>query len=522
MRIGLYVAVALIWLNVGATCIPLVDNSKRQPEAGETLVIVILAPTTAATVAQGASVPIEWTAANLTGEPATVSLVVESRTDLTRTTVVEGVELTKTGESGNYAWDTHGFSGPYAIIARIETLTMANEDTVAAQITVDPVATFAFTAPLADAEFALGESPVQPLTISWIAGDNDATVEIGLDTDTDHIHVSTSDETDAGKQVVIALKNAPNPAAADKIAWDGTDKDGKEVPTGTYYLYALVGDSVNPDVIVDAPARITVVKPVTPKDTTPKGLAITKPSENTTLLTKDAVPSLTIEYQVDETTDALADLKIDTDDDHTNGNEITIKSQVFVKGGTTPDPFAWSGKDSAGTTVADGIYRLYVAVSTGSGTPATADAAGLVYCRTTANQPLIALQKPGSTQSVNAGSYVSIEWRDNAPLEETDSTGQLKTSSQEVQASEKAMVRITVDDDATPNQGETGSGAEKEILSGREAAGDGVNDTFSWQVPSSMQPGTYWVFAYIGRTGATPDNISIAPGRIIIKDPNTP
>ena len=101
-----------------------------------------------------------------------------------------------------------------------------------------------------------------------------------------------------------------------------------------------------------------------------------------------------------------------------------------------------------------------------------------------------------------AGSFVTIRWRDDDP-------------------SETATIRLAIDDDMNPQEATETDDPEMEILSGRVASGDGVQDTFSFQVPSTLAPGTYFVFGYIDRDGAAPfEHSSVAAGRIIIRDPN--
>ena len=63
MRIRLLVTLALsAVLLAGGTCLPLVDNTKREPITGRVLGIVIMDPTADRTVAQGTSILIDWSA----------------------------------------------------------------------------------------------------------------------------------------------------------------------------------------------------------------------------------------------------------------------------------------------------------------------------------------------------------------------------------------------------------------------------------------------------------------------------
>jgi len=136
MRMGSLIASGLLWLLLGATCLPIIDESQHTPVPGTSLAIAIVSPTQALTVAPGKLVNIGWTAANLTGEPATVSILLESRTDLSRTTLLADSPLDGTGGSGEFVWDTSGFSGPYSIIVTVQTADSSAQDTSAALVTV--------------------------------------------------------------------------------------------------------------------------------------------------------------------------------------------------------------------------------------------------------------------------------------------------------------------------------------------------------------------------------------------------
>jgi len=125
-----------------------------------------------------------------------------------------------------------------------------------------------------------------------------------------------------------------------------------------------------------------------------------------------------------------------------------------------------------------------------------------VFRRSNAGQPLIALLEPATDQNVSNSSFLKIRWRDEDP-------------------NEAATVRLTLDDDRIPNETTETDADEREILSGREAAGDGVLDIFDFQTPADLAPGTYYLFAYIDRDGSPPfDNISVSAARIIVPDPS--
>jgi hypothetical protein len=250
MRIRLLVTLALsAVLLAGGTCLPLVDNTKREPITGRVLGIVLMQPLADRTVPQGTSVLIDWSAGNLTGQPATITLAVESHTDLTVTILEEGIPLEGTGGTDTLAWNTEDFSGPYRVLATITTDSLTNENPSMGLITVDLRPTFEFTAPTGDVTFHPATD--SPLDIKWFGGDESATVQIGLDPDTDHTN---------GNETVILEQELPVDPAAGSLAWDGNDNDGTQVAADTYNLFASATDGVNAVVIVDGLGQITVVR----------------------------------------------------------------------------------------------------------------------------------------------------------------------------------------------------------------------------------------------------------------------
>ena len=250
MRTRLLVTVALAALLAAGACLPLVDNTKREPVPGRLLAIVIQDPAINRTVAQGTKISISWTVGNLTGQPATVSLVAESRLPaLTRTTLTDAIAINGSGDSGTLDWDTSKFAGPYRVIGTIVADSITDENTSAGLITVDAAPVFEFTAPTASVIFHPATDP--PLTIAWSGGDESATVRIGLDPDTDHNN---------GNETFILERALPTVTGPDSFAWGGNDPNGTPVPADTYNLFASASDNVNPTVLVDAPGQVTVVR----------------------------------------------------------------------------------------------------------------------------------------------------------------------------------------------------------------------------------------------------------------------
>ena len=474
-RTALLATVGLLCLCFGGTCLPLELNPPQVP-ASEKLAITVPEPNTDRSVAQGDSVNILWNASNLTGAPAYLSFILESRDDLSRRTLVDRRELDATGMDETQVWNTASYKGRFAVIGHIEAGGLTREYTAKGIITVDAPPTFVFTSPTGDASYQLGADT--PLKITWTGGDETATARIGLDPDTDHTN---------NNEIFIKDVTLTDPPAAGSLDWTGQDESSNDVEPGTYNLFARVSDSLNPVLFVEGAGQITVLAKAPAEPNSPE---ILEPNVDTEFRTE---ATLSIKYKTrNASDDVLVDLKIDTDDNHANGNEKTILSQLLVKANTDPNVFAWNGSDSTGVPVSDGIYRLLLVVSGATGTPTTTESKALVFRRSTEHEPLIALVLPAATTKVNPGDFVNIKWRDNDP-------------------NGAATIRLTVSTSSTP-----GGTEPKEILSGRPSAPEGVQTTFNWQVNSSFAPGTYYIFGEISS-----GNTSLAPGRVIIQDPNS-
>ena len=480
-RYGLLLLATLSGLLSGASCLPLIDRTGQNPPTGTTLAAVVTDPAGDRDVPQGQSLTIEWSAVNRTNQDATVSILVENTDDSTQTTLAEGLTVDSEVVDGVFEWDTTGFDpAVYSLIAKIQTATDSAESTGPGQVTVNEPPTFEFTEP-SSPETVDSSGTV---TISWTGGDanGDGTARLGIDLDTDH---------ESGNEIFISEQSLPVEAGDGIFDWNGNDDSGDRVDAGTYNLFAVVGDGANDDQIVNGLARITVLEEI--------DLGITEPSEDVEFIVGD--PALTIDFELDEEDDVLIDLKIDTDTNHANGNETAILLQRVVTADTTSDSFDWDATDATGAAVDPGIYSLFIVMNTGAGTPQTAGAAGLVFRRDDADQPLIGLLQPSATVRVLPGEFVTIRWRDDDPTED-------------------ATIRLSIDDDRIPGEATETGEPEVEILTDREADPDGIQDSFAWQVPSMLVPGTYWVFAFIDSDAAAPDDhSSISPAVIVVRDP---
>ena len=62
MRVALLAAVGLLWPVLGATCLPLVDDTTHAPAPGTQLAVALVSPVQAKSVTSGQVVAIRWTA----------------------------------------------------------------------------------------------------------------------------------------------------------------------------------------------------------------------------------------------------------------------------------------------------------------------------------------------------------------------------------------------------------------------------------------------------------------------------
>lgn len=593
MRFGLILAAGLGVFLSGATCLPLVDTVTRDVPTGTLLATSVNTPSSTRTVPQGAEIEIEWALSNLTGQNAVVTLLVERRTGVVRTTLTE-IAVQTTTALQTFTWDTSSFSsGDYAVVARAVAGAQTTEAGSLGRIIVNEPSTFAFTAPAADVVLASGGT----LTLAWTGGDadGDGNLSIFLDPDTDH---------ESGNEVEILRGRAlPVAVTAESFQWDGTGTDGNGVPSGTYGLFARLDDSVNTPMTVEglakvtapnAPPTITITEPSedvsidagdsftikwvvqdaedtafvtilydddlfddddtdsTPAillvdrqqdadgsgefvwDSTgvasgtysiharvddgtndlvflpslfsitianaPPAVAFTAPTSDTEFLNSDA--SFEIAFTVEDADDVLLDLKIDSDEDHANGNEIAILLQRLIKPGSTAQTFTWDGTSPLpAAPIGSGMYALFAIARDDVNERVITAADALILRRADADSVLIGLLQPARPVTVDPGDFVTIVWRDDDP------TG-------------TATIRLTIDDDQTIDDGTETGQTQMDILNFRLADEDGLLDQFDWQVPS-LDPGTYYVFATIS-SGVPNENTSRAAGVVIVRDPANP
>lgn len=486
---------------LGANCDgPLIDLNENTPadevQAPREIGAAVIAPSIDRIVPVGAPITIEWTFGNLEGGEAVATVLVRKLDELAESILSGGILIEGRGVTQTLVWDTSGFAvGEYVVIVRVRAGDRDVDARSTGAITLNGAPELDFIEPIADVALEAGEAedPNGPdptrTTIVWSAfdPDGDGAAMIGVDPDLDH---------DNGNEIILDEPMVTNSAEVDRFVWDGT-QDSERVEAGFYNVFAILSDGVNDDVIVEGLGRIEVLpEPNAPE---PIELAVTEPAEDTDFLSLER--TLTIEFTLDEEEDVLVDLKIDEDDDHQNGNERTILAQRLIGTDTTEDRFDWNGNDSDGARVGNGIFRIFLALSRETGTPQIIEAPGLVFRRPTAELPLIALLNPLEDRTVMGGDFVTISWRDDDPAED-------------------AEVRLTIDDDTLPNEAVETGVAELQILASRSASGDGVQDTFQYQVPASLAPDRYTIFAYIDRDGVAPfDHVVASVGEVVIEDP---
>ncbi len=488
----------VLWLSgaslfVTTSCIPVIDldEDDRVPTPARQLAVAVIQPASDREVPLGTLITIEWSTANLTGDEGVGTVFLRSREDLSETILQGGILITESRTSQSLSWDTAAFAdGRYDVIVRVSAGGFDADATSAGEITVNSPPSFSFTEPVSDT--TLAPDPDEPdgpdeVTIRWTASDPnaDASLELFVDPDSDH---------DSGNEITLVERVVTDSAGVDSFTWDATDETDERVDAGTYFLVARISDDINPEQVIESAARLIV-----PAEPEPVVLAITAPEDDVEFLV--GADPLAITFTYDEDEDALIDIKLDTDDSNTSGNERTILSQRLADADENEDTFDWDGTDSDGAAVPDGLYRVFLVLNRGSGTPQTVQGEGLVQRRSFAEQPLIGLLTPAVDQTVTPGAFVTIQWRDDDP--EADSE-----------------VRLVIDDDNMPNEAVETGAAEIVILSGREADPDGVQDTFAYQIPASLAPGAYFIFATADRDSAAPfDHTSTASGRVIVDDP---
>ncbi len=282
----------------GATCLPLIDNSRTGPQSVN-FGISLSKPPADRTVAQGTALEIEWSLLNQTGRPATVTLLAQRAADRSRTVLTE-LAVDGSAARQTFQWDTTGFAaGTYSVIGHAALDTQSDEIDAPGRITINGPPVFSFTAPAADATLAAGGT----LTIAWLGGDPDSTATLALllDPDADH---------DSGNEILILdAVELPNTPADNSFDWDGNDRDGNIVARGTYSLFARITSGASDETVVESAARITTPdRPPTLTFTAPGGSTSVERGETLTIAWSvadpESIPFVTILLDDDAENDA--------------------------------------------------------------------------------------------------------------------------------------------------------------------------------------------------------------------------
>jgi hypothetical protein len=350
----------------------------------ETISISMTAPTQTRTVAEGTKIQLSWSIFIESVNGATLTGLVERRPDQTSTVLFEGRALSSGSQSGSFEWATFGFqSGLYVIRLRvIRDGVIVAEARSAGDITIDGKPTLEFTLPTGDATLELNRS----LEIAWRSRDPEAvaTAIIGLDPDSDH---------ESGNEITLTDFTLPAAEQEDMLEWRGEDSTGNRIDPNTYHLFSIITDEVSGGSTIDPGIRITIEppapdpndpnQPVDPNDPNtpvePAALGIRQPDVDLEFQTLG--PDLMIEYGVGQSTEALVDLRVDSDQNNSNGNEQTILLQQLIEDPNGIGTFDWDGTDSSGDPIADGIYQLIIAVSQATGAPQTQTDDNLILLR---------------------------------------------------------------------------------------------------------------------------------------------
>lgn len=547
MKYGALAAIVLALTLLGSTCVPLIDLDNNNNNGGVTpntlLSASVMRPAVTREVAADSTIEIEWTAVNLTEDDAVAAVLVRWRPDLSETILAGGLRLPESGGTRTLDWDTSGFQGgEYSIHVRVTAGGRSEEAAAPGRITLNTAPKFEFTAPTKDVELGDPNAVIEPntpsgpsvdggavdattITIKWTAFDPDGDGVARLEVDPDE----DDPNHNSGNEIIITELPLLVESSTESFDWDGSDEQGVRVETDTYVLFARVTDDFNKAQLTENAGRLII--PDAPEaDPTPP--LFTAPEEDTDFLDSDA--DLKIEYLLGESDDVLVDLEVDVDDNNSNGNEIRIDSQRLVEvvedEDTQTGEFDWNGEDEHNDAVPSGIYHLLLLINRGAGAPQIVVSDALVFRRTDDDQPLIALIKPDTDQTVEAGQLVFIKWRDDdhGGVEEPEDPNDPNTPAYD---KESAVIRLWLDDDDTfgddPNDPAPMIEITPKPSDPIEALKDGVLDTFNYRVPElgALGPGRYYIFATISREAVSPPdegNTSRAAGQIVIDDPNNP
>ncbi|MBN2445264.1 MAG: hypothetical protein JXO22_00945 [Phycisphaerae bacterium] len=409
----------------------------------DTYSVAFDAPLGSRVVPSGTLIGITWHAYVDADASATLSVLVRHTGDRENTDLETNIPLNSGRSDGSLTWDTAEFSGGVYIVRAqvlVDGVVKAESD-ASGEITIDGIPEFEFTAPSKAVTLESGGL----VEIAWTAfdpdetgedgsGKEDTTAKIGVDLDLNHA---------SGNEVYIYESTLAVESADETFEWDGTDLDDNAADPGVYYVFALIDDTINSVLTVDATGTIEVAEEEEEEEEE-VAVGIISPEDDIEFLT--AGDPLEIEYGVNKSSDTLVDLRIDTDDNHANGNETTVVLQRLIEADTETAVHEWDGNDYRGVAVDDGIYTPIVSVSSGSSAATTVAGEALIYVRRG-----VAREVSGQTWERASGKWSLVESDDPPPPARRDATLAYDTANDRVV-----------------------------LFGGRDVAGTAYGDTWTW------------------------------------------
>ncbi len=318
-----------------------------------------------------------------------------------------------------------------------------------------------------DADIA--DATQAPISISWSDDDPDSNASISLYYDTD--------TADADGILIVAGIEEDADGAADSYIWDASS-----LPTGSYYIYAVISDATSSSTVyLSSRVIIPVIEPPVWVDISDR-IDISQSAPITSRRSKDATVIVRVSNPGEDLTGPFrlvlkgftpSSLSIASQDGTTDAGEPYIDLSPYVI-----DDLLGAGESMA---------TIRVKVVGGARTSFSFNAA--VEKQTDDTPPVIDLLTP-ATDVVDAHQTpVLITWTDEDP----DSN---------------AQISLYYDTDTADADGVL-------IASGITEDLDNLNDSYSWDA-TALPVGTYYIYAVI--SDATSSNTVYLPTRIIIPE----
>jgi len=210
--------------------------------------VTVVEPSVASVVAPGAAVQIEYVDSDVT-DVALTTIYADRDGDLATTAdqyLIEADRADGDGASQSVIWDTTGCqAGTYHVIAVTDDGTNAPvvaEASGMVEVNSPPVVSVA--APAADSEVRAGTM----VQVTYVDDDLDDVALTDLYADVDGDLGTTND------RIAIGLAILEQNGAAQSVMWDTTGAS-----SGTYSIFAVTSDSVNPAVTASGSGRVTVI-----------------------------------------------------------------------------------------------------------------------------------------------------------------------------------------------------------------------------------------------------------------------